>query len=97
MDSKREALGEIESLHPGYLGSQDSYSVGNIKGVGRIYQQTFVDTYSRVAICKLYTEKTSITTADHLNDKVIPFFDRYNIPLVITPSQSEGLDGCEQP
>lgn len=45
-------------------------------------KQTFVDTYSRVAICKLYTEKTAITAADHLDDRVIPFFESYNIPLV---------------
>ena len=61
---QKEAHGEIESEHPGYLGSQDTYYVGTMKGVGRIYQQTFVDTYSRVAICKLYTEKTAITSAD---------------------------------
>jgi len=41
-----EACGEIETSHPGYLGSQDTFYVGNLKGVGRIYQQTFVDTYS---------------------------------------------------
>ena len=39
-----EACGEIETHHPGYLGSQDTFYVGNLKGVGRIYQQTFVDT-----------------------------------------------------
>jgi transposase InsO family protein len=79
---KREAHGEIESQHPGYLGSQDTYYVGTMKGVGRIYQQTFVDTYSRVAMCKLYTEKTSITAADALNDKVLPFFAEHDIPLL---------------
>lgn len=42
-----EACGEIETHHPGYLGSQDTFYVGTIKGVGRIYQQTFVDTYSK--------------------------------------------------
>lgn len=50
-----------------------------MKGVGRIYQQTFVDTYSCVAICKLYTEKTAITAADALNDRVIPFFAEHGI------------------
>ena len=40
---EKEARGEIETLHPGYLGSQDTYYVGNLKGVGRIYQQTFID------------------------------------------------------
>ena len=53
--ARKEAHGEIESHHPGYLGSQDTYFVGTMKGVGRIYQQTFVDTYARVAVCKLRT------------------------------------------
>ncbi len=66
-----EACGEIETAHPGYLGSQDTFYVGNLKGVGRIYQQTFVDTYSKVAFAKLYTTKTPITAADMLNDKVL--------------------------
>lgn len=68
------AHGEIETAHPGYLGSQDTFYVGTIKGVGRIYQQTFVDTYSKVAFAKLYTTKTPITAADLLNDRVLPFF-----------------------
>lgn len=79
---KREALGEIETEHPGYLGSQDTYYVGNIKGVGRIYQQTFIDTYSRVAFAKLYTSKHAITSADLLNDRVLPFFEEHHIPLL---------------
>ena len=62
----------IESHHPGHLGNQDTYDVGTMKGVGRIYQQTFVDTLDRMAICILYTEKTAITAADLLNDRVIP-------------------------
>lgn len=79
---QREAKGEIESEHPGYLGSQDTYYVGTMKGVGRIYQQTFVDTYSRVALCKLYTEKSALTAADRLNDQVLPFFAEQDIPLL---------------
>ncbi|MDW1844010.1 helix-turn-helix domain-containing protein, partial [Vibrio sp. Vb0839] len=74
-----EACGEIETAHPGYLGSQDTFYVGNLKGVGRIYQQTFVDTYSKVAFAKLYTTKTPITVADMLNDKVLPFFEAHGL------------------
>lgn len=65
---EKQAHGEIETEHPGYLGSQDTYSVGNIKGVGRIYQQTFVDTYCKVALVKLYDRKHAITAADRVND-----------------------------
>ena len=79
---RREAFGEIETEHPGYLGSQDTYYVGNIKGVGRIYQQTFIDTYSRVAFAKLYETKHAITSADVLNDRVLPFFEEQEIPLL---------------
>ena len=74
--------GEIETAHPGYLGSQDTFYVGTIKGVGRIYQQTFVDTYAKVAFCKLYTMKTPLTAADLLNDRVLPFFEQHQMGIL---------------
>jgi transposase InsO family protein len=77
-----EVSGEIETHHPGYLGSQDTFYVGTLKGVGRIYQQTFVDTYAKVAFAKLYTTKTPITAADLLNDRVLPFFVEHNLPML---------------
>jgi len=79
---EKEAYGEIETFHPGYLGSQDTFYVGNMKGVGRIYQQTYVDTYSRHAICKLYTQKTALTAADLLNDRVVPFYEAEEVPIL---------------
>jgi len=77
-----EACGEIETAHPGYLVSQDTFYVGTLKGVGRIYQQTVVDTYSKVAVAKLYNTKTPITAADVLNDRVLPLFDSYSVPVL---------------
>lgn len=79
---EKQAHGEIETHHPGYLGAQDTYYVGNIKGVGRIYQQTFIDTYSKVVQLKLYDRKNALVAADLLNDRVVPFFDEYGIPLL---------------
>ncbi|WP_173912930.1 IS481 family transposase [Acinetobacter sp. Marseille-Q1618] len=76
------ACGEIETAHPGYLGSQDTFYVGNLKGVGRIYQQTFIDTYSKVVHCKLYTTKAPITCADLLNDRVLPFYQSQDLPML---------------
>lgn len=76
------AAGEIETAHPGYLGSQDTFYVGTLKGVGRIYQQTFIDTYAKVGFAKLYTTKTPITAADLLNDRVLPFYDDHHLPLL---------------
>ncbi len=79
---EREAHGEIETEHPGYLGSQDTYYVGTIKGIGRIYQQTFIDTYAKVAVCKLYDSKNALVAADLLNDRVIPFFEDHDVRLL---------------
>lgn len=92
------ACGEIETAHPGYLGSQDTFYVGHFKGVGRIYQQTYVDTYAKVAFCKLYTTKTPITAADLLNDKVVPFFEEHQLPVlrILTDRGTEFCGKLEQ-
>jgi len=90
------AHGEIETAHPGYLGSQDTFYVGTIKGVGRIYQQTFVDTYSKWAAAKLYTTKTPITGADLLNDRVLPFFAEQGMGLIRVLTD-RGTEYCGKP
>ena len=79
---QREAYGEIETEHHGYLGAQDTYYVGTIKGIGRIYQQTFIDTYTKIGFAKLYTSKHAITAADLLNDRVLPWYGRIIHPPV---------------
>ena len=79
---EKEAHGEIETAHPGYLGAQDTYYVGTIKSIGRIYQQTFIDTYSKVAMVKLYDRKNALVAADMLNDRVLPFFEEKEVPLL---------------
>ena len=66
--------------------------------MGRIYQQTFVDTYSKVAFAKLYTTKTPITAADLLNDEVLPFFSENQLPLlrILTDRGTEYCGKVEQ-
>jgi len=92
----KEAHGEFESECPGYCGAQDTFYVGTLKGVGRIYQQTFIDTYSKVGFAKLYDRKTPLTAADLLNDRVLPFFEEHGIPLsrMLT---DRGTEYCGQP
>lgn len=78
----KEAHGEIETQHPGYLGSQDTYYVGTIKGVGRIYQQTYIDTYCKVAQAKLYSTKDALTAAEILNDRGLPLYEEFGVRLL---------------
>src|SRR5260221_2625423 len=77
----KEAHGEFESECPGYCGAKDTFYVGTLKGVGRVYQQTFIDAYDKVAFAKLYDRKTPITAAEILNDRVVPFYDEHDIRL----------------
>jgi transposase InsO family protein len=106
----KEAHGEFESECPGYCGARgtrvsrrqhEGVSQWNANGprdIGerRIYQQTFVDTYSKVAFAKLYDRKTPITAADLLNDRVVPFFDEQEVKLcrVLT---DRGTEYCGNP
>jgi transposase InsO family protein len=92
----KEAHGEFESECPGYCGAQDTFYVGTLKGVGRIYQQTCIDTYSKVGFAKLYDRKTPITAADLLNDRVVPFFETHGILLnrILT---DRGTEYCGAP
>ena len=59
------------SAHPGYLGSQDTFYVGTL--VGRVYQQTYVDTYCHMPSAK---------PADLLNDRVLPFHEEHDLPVL---------------
>jgi len=94
---EKKAAGEIETHHPGYLGAQDTYYVGTIKGVGRIYQQTFLDTYAKTAQLKLYDRKNALVAADLLNDRVLPFYEQHDIPLlrILTDRGTEYCGGRE--
>ena len=89
-------MGSSRASVPATAGLRTRVSVGNMKGVGRIYQQTFIDTYSKVAFAKLYDRKTALTAADLLNDRVVPFFDAQEVKLcrVLT---DRGTEYCGSP
>jgi len=90
---EKEAQGEIETHHPGFLVGQDTFYVGWIKGIGKIYQQTGIDTFSNIGFAKVYPEKNALTAADFLNDKVLPVFDEYEIPVLRTLTD-RGTEYC---
>ena len=69
---------------------------GRLKGVGRIYQQTFIDTYAKVGFAKLYDRKTPLTAADLLTDRVLPFYEAQGIPL-LRMLTDRGTEYCGAP
>jgi hypothetical protein len=94
--AEKEAHGEFASACPGYGGAQDTFYVDTLKGVGRIYQQPFIDTYGKVAVVKLYDPKTPLSCAELLNDRVVPFFESPDIPLVRILTD-RGTEYCGSP
>ena len=90
---EREAHGEVESPHPAFLVGQDTYYIGYIKGVGKLYQQTGIDTHSNIGFAKLYQDKTALAATDFLNDKVLPFFDEHMM-MVLRVLTDNGREYC---
>jgi len=71
----------VESSRPGELLSQDSFLVGCLKGIGRVYMQAVVDVYCSFGFAKLYTSKLPVTTVDVLNDRALPFYDEQGLKV----------------
>ncbi len=81
----------VISPYPGYLLCQDTFEVGHIKGVGRIYMQTVIDSHGSFGFAKLYTGKTQFETSDILIDKVLPYYMSLGIAIrnILTDNGSE--------
>jgi transposase len=71
----------VEAPKPGYLLCQDTYFVGTIKGVGRIYMQVVVDAHCSLAFGKLYLSKVPMTAVDVLHDRVLPFYEEHSVDI----------------
>jgi transposase InsO family protein len=91
----READGEGESAYPGSCGVQDTLYVGTVDGVGRLFQQTFIDVYSKAVFAKLYCCRKPWTAMELLCGHVLPFFEQHGIRLrrVLT---DDGLEYCRR-
>nr|NGY95209.1 hypothetical protein [Neochlamydia sp. AcF84] len=87
---EKEAHGEIETEHPGYLLSQDTYYIDTVRGV---YQQKMINIYSKVSFVKLYDRKNALIAADMLNDRIIPWFEEQDVRMLILLTD-RGTEHC---
>ncbi len=71
----------LEAPHPGFLLCQDTYFVGCIKGVGKIYQQTVIDAHNSQVFAKVYLSKVPMTAVDVLDDRVLPFYEEHGVEV----------------
>lgn len=71
----------VESSRPGELLSQDTFFVGTLKGVGRVYLHTVVDTFGSYAFGFLHTSKQPEAAVAVLHNDVLPFYQDLDISV----------------
>jgi transposase InsO family protein len=86
----------IEAPHTGALVAVDTFMVGALKGVGRVYLQTVIDCHSRFAFGRLYTSKMPVTAVHVLNTDVLPFFESHDAKVDAILSDN-GREFCGRP
>ena len=86
----------IETKHTGDLVAVDTFFVGVLKGVGRIYLQSVIDCHSRYAWGRLYTSKLPVTAVHVLNEDVLPFFEQHEANITTLLSDN-GREFCGRP
>lgn len=86
----------IETRHTGDLVAVDTFYVGALKGVGRIYLQSVIDCHSRYAWGRLYNTKLPVTAVHILNEDVLPFCEELGV-RVNTILSDNGREYCGRP
>jgi transposase InsO family protein len=86
----------IEAPHTGALVAVDTFFVGTLKGVGKVYLQTAIDCHSRYAWARLYSSKLPITAVHLMNNDVIPTFEAHGAKIDTVLSDN-GREFCGRP
>jgi transposase InsO family protein len=86
----------IEARHTGDLVAVDTFLVGTLKGVGRVYLQSVLDCHSRYAWGRLYTSKLPVTAVHVLNESVLPFCEEHDV-TISTVLSDNGREFCGRP
>ena len=76
-DKDKSKTRSLNTRFPGHIIGMDVFYIGCLKGVGRIFQFTAIDTYSSYAWAKLYTDKSALSACDfvmhvHNNSMDVP-------------------------
>ncbi len=86
----------IEAPHTGSLVAVDTFFVGTLKGVGKLYLQTAIDCHSRYAWARLYANKLPVTAVHLMNNDVIPTFEAQGAKIDTVLSDN-GREFCGRP
>jgi transposase InsO family protein len=71
----------VESSRPGELLSADTFMVGTLKGIGRVYLHAVVDTHGSYAFGFLHVSKQPEAAVAVLHNDVLPFYGKLGLPV----------------
>jgi transposase InsO family protein len=71
----------VESSRPGELLSADTFMVGTLKGIGRVYLHAVVDTHGSYAFGFLHVSKQPEAAVAVLHNEVLPFYRGLDLPV----------------
>lgn len=71
----------VDSSRPGELLCQDTFLVGTLKGVGRLYLHAVVDTFSSYAFGFLHTTRKPEAAVAVLHNDVLPFYQERDLAI----------------
>lgn len=86
----------IEAPHTGSLVAVDTFFVGVLKGVGKLYLQSAIDCHSRYGWGRLYISKLPITAVHLMNNDVLPTFEAHGAKIETVLSDN-GREFCGRP
>ncbi|MDX9860733.1 MAG: IS481 family transposase [Rhodospirillales bacterium] len=86
----------IEARHTGDLVAVDTFFVGHLKGVGKVYLQSVIDCHSRYAWGRLYPNKLPLTAVHVMHNDVLPTFEEH-AASVSTVLSDNGREFCGRP
>lgn len=93
IEKQNPCFGErhVESSRPGELLSQDTFYVGRLKGVGKVYLHSVVDTYGSYAFGFLHTSKQPEAAVAVLHNDVLPFYQQQGLKVqaILTDNRRE--------
>jgi transposase InsO family protein len=82
--------------HTGSLVAVDTFFVGTLKCVGKLYLQTAIDCHSRYAWARLYPSKLPETAVHLMNNDVLPTFEAHEAKIDVVLSDN-GRESCRRP
>ena len=83
----------VESGRPGELLSADTFLVGTLKGIGRVYLHAVVDTHGSYAFGFLHVSKQPEAAVAVVHNDVLPFYAKLDLPVKAVLTDN-GRESC---